>query len=156
RSRLFRLARTGRTTVLQLNHFVGSRLNGRDEPVSSRCIFADELQTVRRQFDDRDSSFRQILLVAQILIRRDEDVDFGILSGRQQLAVFQSLPAAFKGSRDGAILEKLAKWTRHAVVEQDRLHAASFVISLRACSRTAKASLRETPSNAAKNSSRLM
>jgi len=77
------------------------------------------------QHDNGDFATREILLISEILIGRDQNgkaVLFGLL---QQLAVFQIIPAQIKDCGDLMGGEVFTKGNRSALVEKDA-HSSCF------------------------------
>ncbi len=100
---------------------------------------------IRPEFQNRQSPTGQILLMAKVLVRDDEEVKPGVLGRGQEVAIFDSRPALFLDGGGGVVLrECLAHLRGNAFVEQD-LHAAAWCSS--SCwlfRRTPTANSRET------------
>ena len=92
----------------QSHHSGGDRRGMRLEP-GPAC---------RRQNQDGEPAPCEVLLIAQVLVCRDEQVE-GSLGGSEQLAVRERASALFVGGGDRVTGERPAKWCRCALVEKD-------------------------------------
>src|SRR5438093_727870 len=74
---------------------------------------ANRRPIVRWQNKDCELSSNHLLLVFQVLVRRDERVELN-LSLLKQGAILQLAPAHFLRGVDTVVGQELAQWTRHA------------------------------------------
>ena len=91
-----------------------------------------------------------LLLIPKVLIRGHQHVE-SLLGGGEKFSVSQRRPPHRMSGGDFMAWKPGGQRTRNAMV-QENLHAVSRTMALRACSRTATACARVTPSNASRYS----
>jgi len=91
-------------------------------------------------------SCREILLIPEVLIGREQHLESGCFRCRDQLAILQRGPAELVGGFDKMRCEREAQRCRRALVEQDT-HYATAVELRAACSSTARTCSTVTPGN---------
>ena len=108
----------------------------------------------RRSQQDDDCQFPvyEVLLMAEILIRRDQELVAVFLRAVEQLPVAQARPASFEGRVNLVPPQVPAEGCRRTLVEQDP-QAADTCRSRRSWSRTLSACQRSTPGNQSRNCS---
>lgn len=72
-----------------------------------------------RQHDHRDLTTREVLLISQILVGRDQNRKAALFGFLQQFTVFQIVPTKLKGRRDLMDRKVLAKWDWSTLVEKN-------------------------------------
>jgi hypothetical protein len=71
------------------------------------------------EYHDCDFSAGKILLVAQVLVRGQQNLETGLFRGRQQIAIAESIPALL-GSRTNRVTYKIrADRQRRCLIEND-------------------------------------
>ena len=124
-------------------------LNCVDRTLNRRRRSIDAVEVVRRQFEDRNPTVRKILLVADVLVRGDEEVELAF-SQTEQLTIFYAAPSALL--RGGAFVtgQEFVHRPRNALVEKD-VHVTDNEASER--SRRRQAISRVTEGKHSRNSS---
>ncbi len=103
--------------------------------------------------DDSDLTLSQILLIAQVLICRDQNAESRLLGSGEQIPVCQFGPSHLGSGIHRPRMKVTPQWNRGPLVEQD-LHAAATGSRLAAAkSRTASTWSLVTPGNHSTNSS---
>lgn len=110
----------------------------------------DAAEVVAGKLDDRDAASGEVLLVADVLVGRDEPVELQFRQPKE-VAVLDSAPTPFLRCGAGVIGEQLVHRPRHAFVQQDVHAGASSADSER--SKTAQAMARVTDGKHSRNSS---
>lgn len=77
--------------------------------------------------DECETSPNQILLVAQVLIRRDKDIIPRALSGIQQGTIRQSRPSLLINRRNSVSDKLSAQWDGRPLIE-DNLHVDTAAV----------------------------
>lgn len=95
-----------------------------DRGRNCRHLLFDHSPVVCAQNEQGDSPVRQVLLVAQFLVRGKEKIKACLFSRSQQCPVLQAGPPLEPGSYDGmAVINQQPQFLRRTLVEDD-LHAA--------------------------------
>lgn len=68
------------------------RLDFLDRFLKECASCLDTMNIISREFEDRNASVREVLLVTNILIRRDEKIEFALCTSKQ-VAVLNSTPS---------------------------------------------------------------
>ena len=110
----------------------------------------DAAKVVAGKLDDRDAASGEVLLVADVLVGRDEQVEFRFRQP-QEITVLDSAPAALRRRGSGVACEQPVHRPWHTFVQQDVHAGASSADSER--SRTAQAIARVTDGKHSINSS---
>ena len=90
------------------------------------------------QNKDGQLSYREVLLIAQVLVRGNEHIESFFCSS-QEISIAQIRPSHFERSGDGMTAQDFAQWDRSALIVSTRLCSA--------CSNTATTCSRVTPGN---------
>lgn len=80
---------------------------------------ANARPTRRREHQYRDAPRRQVLLVLQVLIGRNEQGEIGVFGGLQQFSILQLCPSALERRIDGVASQELTERDRRALIEQN-------------------------------------
>ena len=103
---------------------VGPRCQGADRPRHIAEVLSDEAPICSLEHEDGEAPIRKILLVAKVLIGRDDCRKAFGFGGVQQLAILQVLPTALKGCDNLMIGQCLPQRRWRALIEQ-KLHVGS-------------------------------
>lgn len=126
-------------------------ISGRDPRDNLGDVLANGFPFVGRHLENRELSGRQVLLVAQILVRGDEEIVF-LFGQTQKVAVFKPAPTATLRTRANVADKVFGQRPRDTLVE-DNPHAARSAAS--ESSRTWQAISLVTDGKHSRNSSRL-
>ena len=70
------------------------------------------------QNKDGQLSYREVLLIAQVLVRGNEHIESFFCSS-QEISIAQIRPSHFERSGDGMTAQDFAQWDRSALIEED-------------------------------------
>ena len=115
----------------------------------SRCR-EDASEVIGGKLDDRDAASGEVLLLADVLVGRDEKVELRFRQP-EEVAALDFSPAPFLRRGAGVTGEQRVHWPRHVFVLQDVHAGASSADSER--SKTAQAMARVTDGKHSRNSS---
>lgn len=96
---------------------LGGGTNDREVPFQSRPV-------IRPEFENGHPAPGEILLIAEVLVGKDEEGKPGGFSGGKQFAILNPLPSLGLDGADVVTDEGMAHLQGNALVEQD-LHAAA-------------------------------
>ena len=96
-----------------------------DRSSDFRKIFFQRRAMIRPQFKDGNFPAGKILLIAQIFVRKDEDLKAFVFRLVEQITVGNAAPAHALRGRDFVAFERVTHLERNALVEQDFYAAAS-------------------------------
>lgn len=133
---------------------IGTRAKSGNRGCNRVRVRADSRPTGGQQHHDGEAAAGEILLIAKILIGRDDGFETGGLGGAQEVTVLQIAPVSFVGRGDLVSGQETPKRRGCSLIEQDAHGANQASTRLRwACAITASTCSRVTPGNQATNSS---
>jgi len=108
------------TGLLRDFHFaIAARRHGANCGYDFSDTRFDQVPVVRAQHQYRHFPARQVLLIGELLIRRNEQIETRFFRRRQQRTVFQPGPALKPRGDNCVTIDQQAKFLRDALIEND-------------------------------------